>query len=118
MKINITFFIQIINFFVTYYILHTFLFKKVVLLLQTERNKTQKVVRKTQEVESLARSQAREKKEELLFFKNQFLSTYHLPALKQENLDIKAHYMPEKKYILSMSEKAKNILVAQLPNVD
>lgn len=80
MHINATFFVQIINFWITYAVLHQLLFKFFVRAIEKKKAKQSNILSLISEKEKTVALLAQEKKDQLLEFKDYINKRYKLYA--------------------------------------
>lgn len=90
MKINITFIIQIINFFITYKVLNIFLFKPVIASLEAKRAKQKALEKSITKEEEVLLSLEKTKAADVVAFQGKVKEEYPFISLVQEDsfLDI------------------------------
>jgi F0F1-type ATP synthase membrane subunit b/b' len=118
MQINLTFFIQILNVFVSYWFLKRFMFKPVVDFLKArdEKEKKTKNILNTKEQNLLELE--RKKQEELEHF--QLLAKRESAVIEEKEIiiPVQSSCFVDKQEIERLTEISKNILVRKVPHVD
>ncbi len=118
MQFNITFFIQIINFYITYWFLNNFLFKSVINFIEKEKLKEAELNNAIKEKQNLLLNLEYKKSKELSDFQNKVNKDYKaetvdaldVPKMSQINLD--------EKEIDKITKITKDMLVERVPHVD
>lgn len=88
MEINITIFIQIINFWITYWILHKFFLKPMVAFIQQKECAFALVTETIKQKEKILEELQQEKTRELLTFKTHINISYQMTELPLEDRTI------------------------------
>ena len=118
MNPNLTFFMQVINFGITYWVLNKFMFKPVLLFLQKKKKKEK------QELESIAQKehellQLHEKKEqELATFKEDMKGQYCFAPVKTPAVPSKVACKVDEKEAEKLIKEAEGLLLKRVPHVD
>lgn len=118
MQFNITFFIQIINFFITYWFLNKFMFKPVIKFIKKRKQREKAFINKIKQKEELLLELEKQKKLELYNFQQKVKSKYKLSPITPSNIPTKIKIFIDTKEIKKMTDLATRILVERVPNVD
>lgn len=118
MQFNITFFVQIFNFFITYWFLNKFMFKPVINFIKKREKKEKAFINNIKNEESLLLDLEKQKKLELYNFQQKVKSKYKLSPMGDPNIPTKIEIFIDTKEVESMTNLATKILVERVPNVD
>ncbi|MFH1461330.1 MAG: ATP synthase F0 subunit B [bacterium] len=118
MQFNITFFLQIFNFAVTYWFLNKFMFRPVISFIKRRQQEENKIKKNIENKEKDLLKLEREKKEELTEFKVKMEQKYFVPNLLEPDISIEVSSHVDKQNVEKMVEVAQKILVERVPNVD
>ena len=118
MQINLTLFVQVINFAITYWFLNKFMFRPVIAFLQEKRKKeaqTKKLIDK-KEQELLAMKHKKEN--DLVEFKQEIKTKYEFEPFESEDIPVQVSCRIDKSEVDKITKMVKNKLVQRIPHVD
>ena len=119
MQINMTLFLQVLNFWVTYWFLNKFMFKTVLLVLDQKKQKEDLIKKKISQKEKLLLQMERSSKKELDDFKTSMSVKYEV---EMPVLECAVNEISDEKINKNESEKiiqaATELLVERVPHVD
>lgn len=118
MRINLTYFIQIINFLITYWFLNRFLFKPVILFIKNKKEKESKFNKRTEKKEHNLLDLEKKKHQDLVDFRVRMKKEYGIAPLKEIKVPSELTFKKDPKEIEELINVAKNILVKEVPHVD
>ncbi len=118
MDFNITLFLQVINFLITYVFLHNFFFKPVLARLKAKKEAQQSLTDAVAREQAILASKEKEKTEKIHSFQEKIVHDYQAPTPTCEIVELDLAYIRNKKEIASLVSKAKNLIVKRLPHVD
>lgn len=118
MKINLTFVLQLINFFVTYYMLHALLLRPLLAVIRKERSHEHGLREKLRQTLSRVRARKREQKEALVDFQESFEAKFTLEPLSTPSIDANIGYTKDQQQISQQIDRVKTLIVSRLPHVD
>ena len=81
MHLNVTFFLQVFNFGITYWFLNKFMFKPVSVFIFDKKNKEEKIKKNLIKKEESLLEMEKKKDEELLIFQKNMKEKYKVPSL-------------------------------------
>lgn len=118
MQFNITFFLQIFNFAITYWFLNRFMFKPVMFFIKKRDQEESMIKKNIKNKEKYLLKLERDKKEELIEFKVQMDQKYFVPNISEPDDFIEVSCHIDKQNVEKMIKVAEKILVERVPNVD
>ena len=118
MQFNITFFIQIINFYITYWFLNKFLFKPVINFIKKEKLKEQIVKIEIENKQKLLSNLEDKKRSELYNFQDKASKKYRVEPLIEIKIPELSQIELNKSEVDNVTKIVKNILVERVPHVD
>lgn len=118
MQFNITFFLQIFNFAITYWFLNKFMFKPVLFFIQKRKKKENKIKQNLEKKELNLINLENNKKEELHNFKFRMKEKYQTKSVKEPNIPSEIKGKIDRKNAPEIIKKATKILVKRIPHVN
>ncbi|MBD3273380.1 hypothetical protein GF385_03475 [Candidatus Dependentiae bacterium] len=118
MQLNITFFLQIFNFAITYWFLNKFMFKPVIKFIKDKQKKENNIKQSIEKKEQLLLKLEREKEKELQSFKFEMNDKYTVEPAKEAKVSSIIVAEVDNQEAKKLTEEAKEILVERVPNVD
>ena len=118
MQINLTFFIQLINFGISYWFLNKFMFKPVLEYLKKRKAKENKIAKDIAKKEHILLSLEHKKGQGLIDFKVDMESRYKLESYKVPDVPHQVPCFVDKKEAEKLVKIAKEMLVKRVPHVD
>lgn len=116
MQINVTFLIQIINFWITYIFVSRLLLKPVYCLIQRKKIAKKYLLEKLKQKEQQLLVCQNKKKDNLVSFRNQVKASFKLKQPKEIEKVPEIQYMQNKKTIKDLIEASKKIIVKKVTN--
>ena len=113
MYINLTFFLQTINFLSTFWFLNRFLFAPFIASLEKKEKKEKNLSSSVMEEMNLVEKLKKEKKETLIAFQEHVKKTYHVPASVELTIEANVPFekLAEKE---KLTEEITNVLVKKV----
>ena len=118
MQINATFFIQLINFAITYWFLNKFMFKPVLSFLQNKKAKEKSFQEKLCLSEKILLEMEKDKQNSLEEFQENMVEKYEFVSPAKCKVPPEISYKVDKEETKKLTEKVKDILVERVPHVD
>jgi len=118
MRVNLTLFIQIINFSITYWFLNRFMFKPVIKFLKQKKSKEEKTRKELDKKEQDLLMTEKKKHQELDDFKVRMKKEYSVAPPKVTQIPSELYCKINKKEIEKLIDVAKKMLVKRIPHVD
>jgi F0F1-type ATP synthase membrane subunit b/b' len=116
MQINVTFIIQIINFWITYLVLHKILFKPVVQLLQNKETAKESLVEGIKTKEAGLLHLQEEKKKNLEDFRQYLKTKYAFQPQRQEEIPVLTIQETKREAIAKMVTQECDLIVQKAPH--
>lgn len=118
MQINLTFFIQIINFSITYWFLNKFMFNPVMIFLKQKKDKENNIKKEIKEKEEYLLKMEVKKGINLEKFREQIKEKYKFSTPKKPDISFKIDCVIDKNETKKLILQAKKILLKRVPHVD
>lgn len=116
MQINCTVFIQIINFWVTYYFLKNILLKPLIEVIHKKNKAKNLLIEHLKERESLIQSLLGKKRKELEIFKTQVQFKYKKPVASLPEIKEELSYTRDEKLIKELISSSNDLIVREVSN--
>lgn len=114
MQINCTVFIQIINFWVTYFFLRKILFEPAMEMINKKKHAKDSLINHLQEKELTIDELIRQKAKELIDFREQVQFKYKKPEIKPLEIKTDLVYESDKKRIEELINSSKNLIIEKV----
>ena len=118
MRINLTLFIQVINFGVTYWFLNWFMFRPVINFLKEKKNKEEKTKKNLEKKEQNLLEIEKKKHQDLDDFKIRMKKEYRIAPTAVPEIPSEIICKIDKKKAEKLTVVAKKILLKKVPHVD
>ena len=117
MKINITLFLQVIHFYITYRILNRFIFGQTIKSLEQKSKEEHELVEKLESQRTALIKQEQVKRNSLLEFQKKVREKYTIPTKETPKCAYNIKYKRNASEIENLTKKIKNIIVKEIPRV-
>ncbi|MCK4265382.1 hypothetical protein KAW80_03420 [Candidatus Babeliales bacterium] len=117
MEINITFFIQILNFYVSYRVLNKFIFSPVIQSLEKRKLEEQAILSEIAQNEAKIIDKEHLEKDELIAFQKKIIEQYPLPKTKPPGIKSIIGYKRNAATVKCLTGKIKKIILKEVPRV-
>jgi len=118
MQLNFTFFVQIINFGITYWFLNKFMFEPVMVFLTKEKDKEKEINDLLAQKEQSLLELENEKYEKLMRFKRNMKKKYTVSSPTEPLISSKVSCDIDKEEAKKLVIMAKRVLQKKVPHVD
>jgi hypothetical protein len=116
MRLNITFIIQICNFWITYFFLKKLLLKPLVMILNRREKTRQHIIDILKQKELFLKHKVEEKNKALLDFQLSLKKKYTLAPVEYLNIPLEFTYQKNKGEIDALILVCKNTLIEKVPH--
>lgn len=114
MQINITFFVQIINFGITYFFLNKILFRSVVYFLQKRELLKQRLIRKIDEKEHELDALYSQKASDMLNFQAYVAKKYRLTTFIPQEIPLQVKYRRDNRTLDLLVQKGSDLVLKEI----
>lgn len=118
MQINLTFFIQLINFGISYWFLNKFLFKPVLQYIRNKKQKEDRIIKDIAQRNNTLVELEHKKDQNLFDFKREIKSKYEVHEAEAPKVEHQVPVKINKDEAERLIKVAKNILIKKVPHVD
>ncbi len=118
MTLNITLFIQVLNFLATYAFLHHFFFKPILLRLKEKELAAAKAQQTLATQKDVMLKTEKAKKAAVVDFQTKVQRTYTVPRPQAPQAELDFSYRREENEVEVLVKKATNLIVEKVPHVD
>ena len=118
MQFNITFFLQIFNFAITYWFLNKFMFKPTISFIEKRLQKDNKIKKDLEKKEQVLLKLEKKKNNELHEFKFEMKQKYTVEEIEEPAIPSEVIGIVDKIEAKDLERIAKKILVERVPHVD
>lgn len=114
MDINITFFVQIINFGITYFFLNKILFRPVVHFLQKREMLKQRLINKISEKEHELDTLYSQKASDMLNFQSYVAKKYRLTKFIPQEIPLQVRYQKDIRALDSLVQRGSELVLKEI----
>ncbi len=118
MTLNITLFIQVLNFLATYAFLHYFFFLPILNRLKAQESAAENALRVLEQQKDAVLSKEKAKKAAVEDFQTKVQQTYTVPKAMPPKAELDISYHRDEDEVEGLIKKAKNLIVDKVPHVD
>ncbi|MBD3231847.1 hypothetical protein GF322_04260 [Candidatus Dependentiae bacterium] len=118
MKINLTLFVQIINFYITYYFLNNFMYKPVTSFLNKQKQKESEIKKNLDKKEKELLELENAKKIDLISFKEEIDNKYQFKPFEVKDIPTQIPFKIDRQQTDKITKIVKEKLVKEVPHVD
>lgn len=116
MQINVTFIIQIINFWISYALLHKFLFKPFVRLINSKEAARETLIKGLKAKEQRLLQLQEDKKKNLEVFRTHIKAEYPFQTLPLEKMPSEFMFTKNQTELEALIDAEKNLLIQKAPH--
>lgn len=116
MQINCTVFIQIINFWVTYFFLRKILLEPIVAVINKKKSAMDSLTSHLKEKEFNIDQLVKKKGKALVDFREQVQFKYKMPEIKPLEIQASLIYKSDKQQIAELINSSKNLIIEKVSN--
>ncbi|MFC1894651.1 ATP synthase F0 subunit B [Candidatus Dependentiae bacterium] len=118
MQVNLTFFVQLINFGISYWFLNKFMFKPVMEYVNRRKDEKNKTLKDINNKEQILLNLEKDKNKKLFDFKVNMKSEYSLKPFKAPDIPSTILSKVDKQESEKLIKIVKNMLIQRVPHVD
>ncbi len=116
MKINITLFFQITNFWITYFFLHKLLFKPIIERFELRKVAREHLLKELKKREVVLEQKISEKRGLLEDFRTYLKKQYHVSKYQRQAVSSDIRYVKDEEEIEHAAQDIKKIIIKQVPH--
>ena len=118
MILNITLFVQVINFLITYLFLHHLLFKPMLLRLTRKEQEKQQATALIAQQQTAVQNKVQERRHAVLSFQAKVQQAYTVPKPKTPAVELDISYRRDDRQVKALIKGAVDLIVKRVPRVD